>query len=174
MESHPDRTDAAEAAAALDLVDASRTQIADRLITPWWYHPALGSVFGAFFMIHAVDSRGLRYVLILAWAVVGVAVVDAYRRRTGLSRAGTGLWVNGFPTGRARREATALVTVLVALGLAAVVLDGAAGWVAAPVVAGVLAVPCVIVLGRRLDRALREDLRTGSRTRADTGDGVQP
>ncbi len=169
MESDSDRLAAAEAAAALDLVDASRTRLADRLITPWWYHPALGSVFGAFFLIQTVDSRGTRFALILPWAVAGAAVVDAYRRRTGLAR--TGLWVTGFPAGRARREAAALVAALAALFLAAVVLQGAAGWDAAPVVAGVLTVPCVTVLGRRLDRSLREDLRASVRTGAGTGQG---
>jgi len=168
MESDSDRA-AAEAAAALDLVDASRTHIADRLITPWWYHPALGSVFGAFFMIQTVDSRGLKFALIIPWAIAGAAVVDAYRRRTGIAR--TGLWVNSFPTGRARREAIILVAALAALFVAAVVLDGAAGWDAAPVVAGVLVVPCVTVLGRRLDRSLRDDLCASVRTGAGTGEG---
>ena len=43
METDPGRADAA---AALDLVAASRAALADRLVTPWWYHPALGVLVG--------------------------------------------------------------------------------------------------------------------------------
>lgn len=31
---------------ALTDIDSSNAAIADRLITPWWYHPALGVGFG--------------------------------------------------------------------------------------------------------------------------------
>ncbi len=169
MESQSDP--AADAAAALDLVAASRKHIADRLITPWWYHPALGSVFGAYPILQAVDSRGARFALLLPWAIAGAAVVDAYRRHTGLARSTSGMWVNGFPSGRAKREAAALVAVLVGLFLGSAFLDRSLGWTAAPLVVGMLTVLCVTVLGRRLDRGLRDDLRAGVRAGSGTGEG---
>lgn len=158
MASRTQDAEAADAAASLGLVRATRAHLADLLVTPWWYHPALGSVLGAFLLIQAVEPRATRYLFIVVWGFALEAVRRAYRRHTGVYR--SALWMHGFPRGSARREAIAMLCVLCTLFLGAAALEGAAGRGEAPVIAGVLTLPCVVVLGRRLDRALREDLRT--------------
>jgi hypothetical protein len=138
-------------------VAASRTAVADRLITPWWYHPALGVLLGALIAAQALPSVLVR-VAALAGVAAGLsALMSAYRRLTGLWV--SGLWVSGFHPGRARRWAVVLgVVVAWAFGGAALATQwGRLTWV--PPAVGLLVVPVIVIVGRRYDRELRADLR---------------
>lgn len=148
MESDSEPLDPAR---ALALVAASRGDIAGRLVTPWWYHPVLGVLLGGLFAAQALPTPGV----LLALPVYGVGVgllVTAYRRRTGL-------WISGLHPAAPRRYVVLLVAVLLGLFVAGTALQRGVGITAAPVVAGILVVPLVVVVGRRFDDALRAGLR---------------
>lgn len=140
------------AAEALRLVAGTRAELADRLVTPWWYHPALGLLIGGWVASYAADSF-LVTVIALAVYFAGIAtLIAAYRRITGL-------FVNGLRAGRASRWGV-YTGVATAVGLVgSVALRSGAGVTVAPIVAGILLVPLVIYLGHRFDDALRAELR---------------
>lgn len=146
--------DPREALAALRTVERSRSEAADRLITPWWYHPALGVLVGG--CIAAVLSGVHISVLMGLFALyfLGLyALVRAYRHLTGM-------WVSSVAYGpRARRSATRWGIAVVALALVGAVfgIGFEIGWVA-PAVGLVIAV-WTAVWGRRFDRVMRAELR---------------
>ena len=99
-----------------------------------------------------LGSPNLRLLAVVVFLVGLFGLMRAYKRQTGV-------WISGFDAGRASRWAYAMgAAVAVAIGLAFwghAVFDAA--W---PVIAaGVLAAVSVVVLGRRFDAALREQLR---------------
>lgn len=123
-------------AAALADVDAARRSVADRLITPWWYHPALGVILAAIMLVAALDLHNLvRLPVALAGAVGIGLLIGAYQRTTGL-------WVdlrNLGPTATDRALPAWLAVLLAAV-----------------------AVIATIVLGRRVDDAMRAEIRSGA------------
>ena len=136
----------------LDEVRAGRAAAADRLVTPWWYHPALGILLGGYIVALVLGSPNVRLLAVVVFLVGLFGLMRAYKRLTGV-------WISGFDAGRASRWAYAMgAAVAVAIGLAFwghAVFDAA--W---PVIAaGVLAAVSVVVLGHRFDTALREQLR---------------
>jgi hypothetical protein len=144
-----------QAGAALLAVRRQRAAAADRLVTPWWYHPALGLLVGGVVAAQAAHSALVR-ALALALFFVGVGVlVRAYRRLTGV-------WVSGYRRGPAGRVTAALVGAYLACLLAGAVLDYALGYAWGFVAAGAAIAVLTVVLGRRFDVALREELRSGS------------
>ena len=155
MESHPGRPDVTpeDASTSLDLVDQARADLADRLVTPRWYHPILGLIEAALVASLGVPSPWRLILLVLGLAGLA-AVVRAYTRSTGLGVGGdylrlAGGWVAGL-----------LGVILVAMA-AVLLLDQP--WVT--VVAAVGALVATIVLGRRADAMVRIRLRAGVRTR---------
>jgi len=155
MESDSELT-ADDARSALNSVAAQRALVADRLITPWWYHPILGGLLGICLASCATHSIPL---ILTAEAVyfVGLAfLVRAYRRLTGV-------WVIGYRKGHAGRVMGALIASFVGLILVAVVLDYGFGFRWAFAGAGIVVVPVVVALGHRFDDALRADLRSRHR-----------
>ena len=145
-----------DAATALDLVAASRAGLADRIVTPWWYHPALGLLVGGLVAVQAVPSLLARNVFLVGYAVGLGLLVSAYRKQTGL-------WVNALRSRSARRWVLAFVVAAGSLIVGSLGLHAGLGWSAAPVLAGALMVPLTVVLGRRVDAALRAALRGSSR-----------
>jgi hypothetical protein len=142
-------TDQLDPKAALAAISKQRHEAAERLVTPWWYHPVLGLLVGGYVVAQTVDSVVVRLVAV-AVLLVGLAVlVRAYRRLTGL-------WVSGYRRGPAGRITLLLAAVYVAAVLVAVLI----GNVAASLVAGAAVVVLTVVLGRRFDEALQEELRT--------------
>jgi hypothetical protein len=139
-------------AAQLALVADARRNLADRLITPWWYHPALGAMLALYVVAFAFGSTIVRAATLVLFLAGCALLARAYRRLTGV-------WVSGFDAGPARRWAYALGGTIAALMLG--------GWLIAwltdlvwPVwlAAAVLWVATVL-LGRRFDAVLRADLR---------------
>jgi hypothetical protein len=144
-----------EAKEALGLVKSSQADVAERLITPWWYHTVLGVLEAGLIVAPAARSP---IVLVGALFLFGIGLgtlVTVYRRMTAV-------WVTGYNAGRASSWAFALGAIA---GLAYVISIAAAiglGWWQVSVAMAVIVVPVTIVLGRRFDDALRGQLREGS------------
>ena len=136
----------------LAAVAAARRAAADRLVTPWWYHPALGALFAGYAVAIALGNP---WVLLSGLVVffAGLALlVGAYRRKTGI-------WLSGHQNGPASRWAY-LMGLVGAIGIVGAILlsytDVSDVWIWAVAAAmGVAIVP----IGRTYDRALRADLR---------------
>jgi hypothetical protein len=144
MESDPAR--------ALDEVARSRARLADRLVTPWWYHPALGLMAGVLVATPAARSTAVTAAVLALYGVGVSLLVQAYRARTGV-------WVNGLRGGRASRWAVALGVVIAVAFLTGITLDKALDWRAAPLAAGVVTGLATVLLGRQFDESLRRELR---------------
>jgi hypothetical protein len=141
-----------EAVRALATVALTRAQLADRLVTPGWYHPTLGLLAGCLIASAELDSLALFLATLLIYAVGCGVLVSSYRRLTGV-------WVSGLRRGPARRVSVLLIgTLYVIAGLSAL-FGLAIGVPGAFVVGGVAAFLAVVVFGRRFDEALRRELR---------------
>lgn len=141
-------------AESLAAVSSSRSEIADRLVTPWWYHPALGALLGVQALIvgASLGTAGLALMLFPILGMLGLATV--YSHMTGIDLSSLG--------GRGR-QARGLQWVLFGFGtaglLVSVVLGNfmAIGWVPWAVAGFELVMATVV--GRAYDRALRAELR---------------
>jgi hypothetical protein len=152
MESQLPPPGPASAREALDSITETRARIADRLVTPRWYHPILGAILGAIVLSPSIPRPW--NTIVIALAAAGIALlVQSYRRRTGV-------WVGGFSLPRARRWAWLLAIVAVGCFLVGLAAADARNYLVAAVAAGVAAV-AVMVIGPRSDAAVRADLRRG-------------
>jgi len=144
MESHKQ----ANAGLSLDEVARARAALADRLVTPWWYHPLLGLLVAQHALVQGVDNRN--WTLPSALVLLGgcVALVMACRRVTGLSVA--------TPAGARSRGVLALRMLVALVFIWAAALAGDLRVAAA---AAAFLFVATVVLGRRYDDALRHDLR---------------
>lgn len=146
-------------AAALADVDAARRSVADRLITPWWYHPALGVILAAIMLVAALDLHNLvRLPVALAGAVGIGLLIGAYQRTTGL-------WVDLRNLGPTSRRWWLAYAVVVAVATGASLIPTATdralpAWLA--VLLAAVAVIATIVLGRWVDDAMRAEIRSGA------------
>lgn len=138
----------------LAIIAEARAAVADRLITPWWYHPIFGLLLAGYVLGVSLGDTAGRLTASLIFFTACLALAAAYRRLTGI-------FVSGFDAGRAGRWAKA-VGVLV--GVAAGAGWAITYWTDLSWPAWCLAaVACAggIVLGRRFDVALRAQLRAG-------------
>jgi len=141
-----------EAATALETIGASRAEMADRLVTPAWYHPALGLLAGGV-LVSAESHRWWVFTCAALVYAVGCGVlVSSYRKLTGI-------WVGGLRRGPAGRISMQLMIALYAVAGLDALLDLGLGQRGAFVVGGLAAFVLVVVLGRRFDEALRAELR---------------
>lgn len=137
--------------AALYAIGNQRGHLADRLVTPRWYHPVQGGALALLVASFATRRLAVVAAAALLYAVVLVVLPHAYRRSTGV-------WVDAPTPPQAARVARSLGwTALVAL-VVALVTAGVGLW-PVPLVAAVLAFWRTQVLGARFDDALREELR---------------
>ena len=142
-----------EARASLKDVRRMEAELADRMVTPWWYYPGLG-LFEALMVSSMAFPDALRAsALVIGLAGLGLLVRN-YQRLTGL-----GMSNQYFAL--ARGWSIALVVVIL-MAFAVVLL------VDQPVVTAATAVvvfAATVVLGRRADSAVRYRLRHGARAR---------
>jgi hypothetical protein len=139
----------------LTVIAEARAAVADRLVTPWWYHPILGLLLAGYVVGLSFGGTLVRAIVVAVFVLACFALMQAYRRVTGV-------WISGFEAGRASRWAQALSA------LAVITLT--AGWAIAdfsdltwPVwVLAAAAFVGTIVLGRQFDVALRAQLRAGA------------
>src|SRR3954452_11355395 len=87
--------DAATAAASLQSLQATRADIADRVITPWWYHAVLGLLIGGLVASMSAPWLWVRIGTLVVFFVGIYALKRTYERLTGI-------WVNGLRPGRTR------------------------------------------------------------------------
>lgn len=138
--------------ASLAAVAAARRAAADRLGTPWWYHPVLGALFAGYAVAIALGNAWVLLGGLVAFFAGLALLVSAYRRKTGI-------WLSGHQNAPASRWAY-LMGLVGALGFVGAILlsytDVSDAWVWAVAVAmGVAIVP----IGRKYDQVLRADLR---------------
>jgi hypothetical protein len=153
----PSPAEAREALAGLHADDAS---LAQRLITPRWYHPLLGLIVALIITSQALPSPASLILLPVALFALP-ALVLFHRRRHGL-------WFSQPAGPRSRRVyRVMLVIVLLCFGAMLVVklTPVAYEWVAIPAAVG-LVTP--MVLGPRYDDLFRREL-AGPSARPDTG-----
>lgn len=146
---------------ALADVAASRDSVADRLTTPWWYHPALGAILAAIVLVAALDLNTIvRLVVSLACAVGIGLLVAAYQRATGL-------WVDirnlGPVSVRWWLAYVVLIVVVVGTALVPSFTDVSLSARVA-VLLTVVVFLGTVVLGRKMDVALRAEIRSGAAT----------
>jgi len=141
-----------EAEEQLALIAETRARLADRLVTPWWYHLSLGALMGVLVLAIGLGIGDGWFAVVVAVVVVGEGVLaGAYRRTMGVW---TATW-DGFPRS----------TVWVAFGVALVLFPASAAvrlWTAVVwpiwVLAAITAVGFV-ALGRWTDAVWRRRLR---------------
>lgn len=143
-----------EARASLEDVRRMEADLADRLVTPWWYYPGMG--LAEALIVSSVTFPASLRAPALAVGVAGFGLlISAYKRLTGL-----GMSNQYFALARGWSVAL-LVVILVAFVVVLLVDDE-------PVVTAVTAVlvfVATVVLGRRADAVVRHRLRHGARTR---------
>lgn len=155
-ESH--RASRTQAQTTLDDITRDRERLATRIITPWWYHPALGLITSVFAAAHALP--GVWPIAAITLGIIALPVLTTtYARVSGV--------VVTKPAGpRSRRLLIATLVVLVAAmscSLAFKFLDVSPWWALVP--AGVTFV-ATVVLGRRYDDALRQEIAAPTTTPA--------
>ena len=134
----------------LDSLDADATQLASRLVTPWWYHVLLGAV--AALAISSLSILGLSPAAVVPLVVIWMPfMLTAYttRWRVSISR----------PAGRRHRRTLLLYVVVIGVILAFAVLltitSLSRWWGVLPTAAGFAA---TVLLGRRYDAVLRAEV----------------
>jgi hypothetical protein len=141
-----------EAVRALVTVELTRAQLADRLVTPVWYHPTLGLLAGGLIASAELDNLALFLSALLIYAVGCGVLVSSYRRLTGV-------WVSGLRRGPAGRVSVLLLGALYVIAGLSAVSGLALGIPGSFVIGGAAAFVAVVMLGRRFDEALRRELR---------------
>jgi len=143
------------AAEQLAAIADARTTVAGRLVTPWWYHSALGAALAAYVAALGLGGTDVGLVAGMLFITAMLLLMKAYRQRTGL-------WVSGFRGCRAGRWSIAMGalvgTVLLAAWATTAYTDSR--WQIGAL--AVLAFAGAILLGRGFDAALRADLRSAS------------
>jgi hypothetical protein len=147
----PRRVDPQPSPAALYAIGNQRGHLADRLVTPWWYHPTLGGALALF--VASFATRSL--VVVGAGALVYLAALVSLPR---LYRRATGVWVQDHTPGRAQRWARALGFSAVGCLVVGMTAAAVGAWPVTLLVAAV-AFGTTQVFGRRFDEELREELR---------------
>ena len=141
-----------EAAEVLATVGDTRSEPADKVITPGWYHPTLGLLAGGLIAIAELKNLAVFIAALLVYAVGCGVLVSSYRRLTGIR-------VGGLRRGPAARISVQLIGTLYVIAGLAVLLGLVLGVPGAFLAGGVAAFVAVVVLGRRFDDALRRGLR---------------
>lgn len=153
MDKNPEEGD------ALDEVAAARRRLAERLYTPWWYHPALGLLLGLL-VLQLSGVLGRPAMFLLPVPVLGIIVLGRiYRRLSGID-----LYGDGAPDGGQRGRSLLAVYVcgLIICFAAGFVLGNRLGiaWTAWAIAA--LLVVATVVVGRRYDDLLRAQVRSAA------------
>jgi hypothetical protein len=156
--SHVDRN--SDAGDPLDEIRAARRRLAERLYTPWWYHPVLGLLLGIL-VLQIGGVFGWAGVLVTPVPVLGVfALGRIYRRLSGIDLYGT-----DAPDGdrRGRAVLAAYIYSLIMCFTATFLLSHHIGVAWAPWVFAVLVATGTVVLGRIYDGLLRAQLGHAAR-----------
>lgn len=146
--------DSQEAAAALGRAGLAASAAADRLVTPVWYHPVLGLLCGVLVLAEGVGNVPFLTVALLGFGAGIGLLFNAYRNQTGM-------WVDVHRSGRAAPYAFAVGGVIAVAMVVAMLDSGRWDGAWASAVCALITFVAVIVLGRRADAVLREQIRVG-------------
>ncbi|MFC5822511.1 hypothetical protein [Nonomuraea insulae] len=139
----------------LAVIAEARAALADRLITPWWYHPIYGLLMAGCILAFGLGGAAVKIGGVALLAAGCVVLTRAYRRLIGV-------WVSGLEAGPAGRWLGAMGAVVV-LGVVASVGFGALTDLRWPVwCLAMVGFAATIVLRRRFDTALQAHLRAGA------------
>lgn len=141
--------------ALADVAD-SRSAVADRLVTPWWYHPILGGLLAVLVLVNAIELPTVPALMIVILCAVGMgALAGAYKKLTGL-------WVDLRNTGpRSRAWWLGYAAIVAAAVIVPLALDvRLSAWGGLLLAAAVFVI--TVILGRKIDSALREEIRSGA------------
>lgn len=138
------------ASSALDELEADSARLAERIVTPWWYHLSLGAIVAAIVGSQVLPMPGA--MILLALGIAGLPVLTVtYRRRYGVS--------TEEPAGAGSRRLLVVVLLVLAAAMTAALVIRATGvspwWGLVPAAAAFVA---TLVLGRRYDAALRSEI----------------
>ena len=148
----PEAKVARDALAAIASIDGARTNAADRLVTPWWYHPVLGLLAAVFVVVYTTGGTvAMISVAVVYFGGLGI-LMGAYKEKTGM-------WINGLKAGKATWWTVPLVVIMVACMGAAYYFHAEQGLEWPAWVAGIIVFVAVNFFGRRFDVALRSQLR---------------
>jgi hypothetical protein len=147
-----------EARASLEALSRDRELLASRIVTPWWYHPAVAAALVV--LVYATAAAGW----VATWAIwvfigsmgamLSLPLIYARRYGVAISR----------PAGRrSRRMLAVLVTVAAACMAGALVIRLAGLPLVTALIPMTIAAAGTIVLGRAYDAALRRDLTEAAR-----------
>ena len=139
----------------LAAVSASRRKLAERIHTPWWYHPALGVLAGLLVLVIGGSiGYGLIVMPLILLGTFGLGFL--YRHLAGVDLRGPKAPDGGK---RGRVILTIFVTSLAVCGAFAYLLghEFELGW--APWVLAAVALTTTITAGRAYDGSLRTQLR---------------
>ena len=153
-------SDAATDPAALELLRAQRSRLADRLRAPWWYLAGGGLVWALAF----ASPFSPRYLpqWVPTWPILLAALALVCLLQWGLTRA-TGIKV-GFRNLRYPASGRPARIAVVVVCLAALVTEHSLigrGLVAAAIVVAALAVVAEVAAQQAVLRGIRQDLRGG-------------
>lgn len=141
-----------EARDALQSIADTRSDLADRMVTPWFYHPILAVLMAGMVLVYGLDrfrESPLRILFALLVIFASLGLVQAYARMTGVQV--------GRPTGpRSKRMLALLAIGLIAPLLWEIISEPSRGVV---LVLAAFIFVFTIVCGRAYDAALRADLR---------------
>ncbi|MEV4570406.1 hypothetical protein AB0K12_42200 [Nonomuraea sp. NPDC049419] len=132
-----------------------RAALADRLVTPWWYHPGFAALLGGCVLALGLGDVFVKIGGFLLLIACSALLARAYRRLTGV-------WVSGFEAGPAGRW-LGMLGVLTGLTFVGALAAGAVTglqwlvWCLA-----VIELAGTLVLCRRFDAELRAGLRAGA------------
>lgn len=139
-----------EARAALSFLDEDGARLAERVVTPWWYHPILAAIVAAIVITQTLPgSLGMA---LLPFPIIAIPfLMLAYKKHSGVAIT--------QPAGpRSRRLLLVLVGVMILAMLCSLVItltDSSPWWALIPAASAGLA---TLVLGRRYDAVLRQEL----------------
>lgn len=144
-----------QASDALTVIGEARAAAADRLVTPWWYHPILGFLVSAYVIGFSLGNTLVRAVSLVLFLGGCLLLVRAYRRLTGV-------WISGFDAGPASRWAWILGGATATAMLGSLIIAWTTSLVWPTWCIAVAAGVGVVIVGRRFDVALRAQLRAGA------------
>ena len=157
--------DVARDPAALELLRAQRSRLADRMQPPWWYLTGVAIMYALVFAVPFTS----RFLGLSIWPIFVAALAVACLLQWGLARA-TGMKVGPRPLrvlrdglfyyrpGRPARIAMMVVSLAVIVTEAALIRHGL---LAAAIVVAALAVVAEVACEQAALREIRQDLRGG-------------
>ncbi|NWF28203.1 hypothetical protein HW130_18340 [Streptomyces sp. PKU-EA00015] len=142
-----------EARQALAQAGAARAGVAARAAAPRWYYPAVGGCFLFAFASVSIDWDLIPFGVVLGISLGPTLLTMAAGHATGVS------FNRYYATPGARRITSVLGPLLVTLIALGLVLEWGADLRWSMAACGVVALVATVVAGRRLDRAVTEELR---------------